>query len=158
MSTSEEHPPLTPFTEPRNITRPRTLKVPAHLCKYVAPLSVSVSFQVLVSVSVFMSLSACLSMSTCLPVSLWLSQISLCTCISVSVYLSPYLCLCLSLSLPLSLSPPPPSLSFFLCLSLTLSSISFIQAISLAPPKSTTTQRRSRHSTDTVPEFHAEAP
>jgi len=25
-------------------------------------------------------------------------------------------------------------------------------------PESTTTKRRSRHSTDTVPEFHAEAP
>ena len=35
---------------------------------------------------------------------------------------------------------------------------SFIQAISIAPFKSTTTQRRSRHSTDTVSEFHAEAP
>ena len=36
---------------------------------------------------------------------------------------------------------------------------SFIQAISIAPIQmSTTTQRRSRHSTDTVPEFHSEAP
>src|SRR6218665_622198 len=35
---------------------------------------------------------------------------------------------------------------------------SFIQNISIAPLKSTTTQRRSRHSMDTVPEFHAEAP
>src|SRR6218665_1019480 len=35
---------------------------------------------------------------------------------------------------------------------------SFIQAISIAPLKSTTTQKRSRHSTDTVPEFHAEVP
>ena len=34
----------------------------------------------------------------------------------------------------------------------------FSHAISIAPFKSTTTQRRSRHSTDTVSEFHAEAP
>src|SRR6218665_3004201 len=34
----------------------------------------------------------------------------------------------------------------------------FIQAISIAPLKSTTTQRRPRHCTVTVPEFHAEAP
>src|SRR6218665_1852787 len=40
---------------------------------------------------------------------------------------------------------------------------SFIQAISIAPLQLQlqghyTTRRRSRHSTDTVPEFHAEAP
>jgi len=35
---------------------------------------------------------------------------------------------------------------------------SFIQAISIAPLLSTTTQKRSRHSTDTVSEFHDEAP
>src|SRR6218665_890737 len=35
---------------------------------------------------------------------------------------------------------------------------SFIQAISIVPLQATTTQRRSRHNTDTVPEFHAEAP
>jgi len=35
---------------------------------------------------------------------------------------------------------------------------SFIQAISIAPLQPTTTQRRSRHNTDTVLEFHAEAP
>src|SRR6218665_61114 len=35
---------------------------------------------------------------------------------------------------------------------------SFIQTISIAPRKSTTTQRRSQHSTDTVSEFHAESP
>jgi len=34
---------------------------------------------------------------------------------------------------------------------------SFIQAISIAP-KSTTTQKHSRHSTETVPKFHAKAP
>jgi len=36
--------------------------------------------------------------------------------------------------------------------------LSFIQAIYIAPLQSTATQRRSRHSTDTVPNFHAEAP
>jgi len=36
--------------------------------------------------------------------------------------------------------------------------LSFIQTISIAPLQSVTTQKRSRHSTDTVPEFHAEAP
>jgi len=35
---------------------------------------------------------------------------------------------------------------------------SFIMAISIAPLQSSTIQRRSRHSTDTVSEFHAEAP
>src|SRR6218665_1226063 len=35
---------------------------------------------------------------------------------------------------------------------------SFLQAISIATFKSTATQRRSRHRTDTVSEFHAEAP
>ena len=35
---------------------------------------------------------------------------------------------------------------------------SFIRAISIALFKSVTTRRRSRHSTDTVLEFHAEAP
>src|SRR6218665_139446 len=36
---------------------------------------------------------------------------------------------------------------------------SFIQAISIVPlSKSTTTQKRSRHSMDIVPEFHAKAP
>src|SRR6218665_2726609 len=35
---------------------------------------------------------------------------------------------------------------------------SFIQAISIAPLQSTASQRRSRHSTDTVSKFHAEAP
>ena len=32
-----------------------------------------------------------------------------------------------------------------------------MQAISIAPLKSTTTQRRSRHSTDTASEFHAKS-
>src|SRR6218665_3611747 len=36
--------------------------------------------------------------------------------------------------------------------------ISFIQALSIAPLQSTTTQRHSRHNTDTVSEFHSEAP
>ena len=35
---------------------------------------------------------------------------------------------------------------------------SFIQAVSIVSLQSTTTQRRSRHSMDTVPQFHAEAP
>jgi len=35
---------------------------------------------------------------------------------------------------------------------------SFIQTISIRLFESTSTQKRSRHSTDKVPEFHAEAP
>src|SRR6218665_1622294 len=35
---------------------------------------------------------------------------------------------------------------------------SFIWDISIAPLRASATQRHSRHSTDTVPEFHAEAP
>ena len=35
---------------------------------------------------------------------------------------------------------------------------SFIQIISIAPMQAYTAQGRSRHSTDTVPKFHAEAP
>src|SRR6218665_2400971 len=35
---------------------------------------------------------------------------------------------------------------------------SLIHFISIVPLQSTTTRKRSRHSTDTVPKFHAEAP
>ena len=58
------------------------------------------------------------------------------------------------------------ALSFFFSLFLSVFSLSiclhsFIQAISVAPLQvhyRLTTQRRSRHSMDTVPEFHAEVP